>query len=87
MLINIPPKYSVAQVVGYIKGKSDIYITLTFLSHKLNYAGQHFSAHGYYVSTVGREEKTIRQYIKKNTTESWINAIYLIKYLKIPVNV
>ena len=65
MLIDIPPKYSVAQVVGYIKGKSAIYIARTFLSHALNYGGQHFWARGYYVSTVGRDEKTIREYIKK----------------------
>jgi len=65
MLIDIPPKYSVAQVVGYIKGKSPIYIARTFLGHKLNYGGQLFWVRGYYVSTLGRDEKTIREYIKK----------------------
>ena len=64
MLIDIPPKYSGAQVAGYIKGKSAIYIARTFLGHKLNYGGQHFWARGYYVSTVGKDEKTIREYIK-----------------------
>ena len=47
MLIDIPPKYSVAQVAGYIKGKSAIYIARTFLGHKLYYGGQHFCARGY----------------------------------------
>jgi putative transposase len=65
MLIDIPPKYSGAQVVGYIKGKSALYIARTFLGHTLNYGGQHFWARGYYLSTVGREEKTIRDYVKK----------------------
>ena len=65
MLIDIPPKYSVAQVVGYIKGKSAIYIARIFLGHKLNYGGQLFWARGYYVSAVGRDKKTIRDYIKK----------------------
>jgi putative transposase len=65
MVIDIPPKYSVAQVVGYIKGKTAIYIARTFLGHQSNYGGQHFWALGYYVSTVGRDEKTIREYIKK----------------------
>jgi putative transposase len=65
MLIDIPPKYSVAQVVGYIKGKSAVYSARTFLGHKLNYGGHHFWARGWYVSTVGREEKTIREYIKR----------------------
>ena len=64
MLIDIPPEYSVAQVVGYIKGKMAIYITRTFLDHKLNYGGQLFWIRGYYISTVVRDEKTIREYIK-----------------------
>jgi len=69
MLISIPPKYSVAQVVGYIKGKSAIHIAREFLGRKKNFTGQSFWARGYFVSTVGRDEETIRRYIKKQEAE------------------
>ncbi len=69
MLISIPPKYGVAQVIGYIKGKSAIHIARTFLGRKKNFTGQSFWARGYFVSTVGRDEQTIRQYIKKQESE------------------
>jgi len=69
MLISIPPKYGVAQVVGYIKGKSAIHIARTFLGRKKNFTGQNFWARGYFVSTVGRDEQMIREYIKKQETE------------------
>jgi len=69
MLISIPPKYSVAQVVGYIKGKAAIHIARTYFDRKRNYAGQHFWARGYYVSTVGRDEQVIREYIVKQEEE------------------
>lgn len=69
MLISIPPKYSVAQVVGYIKGKSAIHIARTFLGRKKNFTGFSFWARGYFVSTVGRDEKAVRQYIKKQESE------------------
>ena len=69
MLISIPPKYGVAQVVGYIKGKSAIHIARSFFGRKKNFTGQSFWARGYYVSTVGRDEQTIRQYIKKQEAE------------------
>jgi len=65
MLVSIPPKYSVSQVVGYIKGKSAIHIARTFMGRRQNYVGQHFWARGYFVSTVGRDETTIREYIRK----------------------
>src|SRR6516225_8584665 len=64
MLLSIPPKYSVAQVVGYIKGKSAIHIARTFMNVKRNFVGQHFWARGYFVSTVGRDETVIREYIR-----------------------
>ena len=64
MMISIPPKYSVAQVAGYIKGKSAIHIARAYAGHKHNFTGQIFWARGYYVSTTGRDEETIRQYIK-----------------------
>jgi putative transposase len=69
MLVSIPPKYSVAQVVGFIKGKSAIQIARTFSGRKRNFTGQHFWARGYFVSTVGRDETVIREYIKKQEQE------------------
>jgi len=68
-VISIPPKYSVSQVVGFIKGKSAIHIARTFMGHRKNFTGQHFWARGYYVSTVGRDEATIRLYIKNQEKE------------------
>lgn len=64
ILISIPPKYAVSQVVGYIKGKSAIWIARNYGGRKRNFSGQHFWARGYYVSTVGRDEATIREHIQ-----------------------
>jgi putative transposase len=69
MLIAIPPKYSVAQIVGYIKGKSAIAIARTYLGRRQNFNGQNFWARGYYVSTVGRDEGGIRAYIQNQEQE------------------
>jgi len=69
MLISIPPKYSVAQVIGYINGKSAIHVARTFFDHKRSFVGQHFWARGYFVSTVGRDEATIREYIRNQEVE------------------
>ena len=69
MMISIPPKYSVAQVIGYIKGKSAIHIARTYGGRKRNFVGQHFWARGYYVSTVGRDEQVIREYIRTQEQE------------------
>ncbi len=69
IMISIPPKYSVAQVVGYIKGKSAIHIAREFAGRKRNFVGQHFWARGYYVSTVGRDETVIREYIRQQEQE------------------
>jgi putative transposase len=69
MLISIPPKYSVSQVVGFIKGKSAIHIARNFMGQRRNFTGQHFWARGYYVSTVGRDEATIRLYIRNQEKE------------------
>ena len=67
--IAIPPKYSVAQVIGFIKGKSAIHIARTFGGRVRNFTGEHFWARGYFVSTVGRDEKVIRDYIKRQEVE------------------
>ncbi len=69
ILISIPPKYSVAQVFGFIKGKSAISTARTYMGRKRNFAGQHFWARGYHVSTVGRDEHVIREYIKNQEQE------------------
>ncbi len=69
MMISIPPKYSVAQVVGFIKGKSAIHIAREFAGRKRNFVGQSFWARGYFVSTVGRDEAVIREYIRRQEQE------------------
>jgi putative transposase len=69
MLISIPPKYSVSQVVGFLKGKSAIAIARNYGGKRKNFVGQHFWARDYYVSTVGREEATVRQYIQRQEVE------------------
>ena len=69
MLLSIPPKYAVSHVVGYIKGKSAIHIARTYEGKQRNYAGHHFWARGYFVTTVGRDEKVIREYIRQQEKE------------------
>jgi putative transposase len=69
MYIAIPPKYSVAQVVGFMKGKSAIHIAREVQGRARGYVGQSFWARGYFVSTVGRDEKVIREYIRKQEQE------------------
>ena len=69
MLISIPPKYSVAQVVGFIKGKSAVSIARNFMGKKRNFTGQNFWARGYHVSTVGRDEARKRKYIQQQEKE------------------
>ena len=69
MLVQIPPKYAVSQVVGYIKGKSAIHLARVYAERKRNFVGQHFWARGYFVSTVGRDEAVIREYIRNQEKE------------------
>ncbi len=69
IMISIPPKHAVAQVVGYIKGKSAIHIARTYTGRRRNFVGQHFWARGYFVSTVGRDEATVREYIRNQERE------------------
>jgi putative transposase len=64
MLLSIPPKYSVSEIVGYLKGKSAIMIFERFTSLRQNFRGHHFWARGYYVNTVGFNEGDIRKYIR-----------------------
>ena len=65
MMIAIPPKYAVSQVIGFIKGKSAIHLARVYGERKRNFVGQHFWARGYFVSTVGRDETVIREYIRQ----------------------
>ncbi len=69
MLISIPPKYAVAQVVGFLKGKSAIHIARAYVGRRRDFRGQHFWARGYFVSTVGRDEEKVRRYIKQQEDE------------------
>lgn len=69
MLISIPPKYAIANVVGYIKGKSAIHLARVYGERKRNFTGQSFWARGYFVSTVGRDEELIRNYIRNQERE------------------
>jgi len=69
MMIAIPPKYAVSQVIGFIKGKSAIYLARVYGERKRNFVGQHFWARGYFVSTVGRDEGVIREYIRNQEKE------------------
>ena len=69
MMLSIPPKYAVSQVIGYIKGKSAIHLARVYGERKRNFIGQHFWARGYFVSTIGRDETVIREYIGKQEKE------------------
>ena len=69
MMISIPPKYAVAQVIGFIKGKSAIHIARHFGERRRNFVGHHFWARGYFASTVGRDEEVIRRYIQRQAAE------------------
>ena len=63
ILLSIPPKYAVSQVIGFMKGKSAIHLARTYGERKQNFVGQSFWARGFLVSTVGRDEAVVREYI------------------------
>jgi putative transposase len=69
MMLRIPPKYALSQVVGFIKGKSAIHLARVYGERKRSFVGQHFWARGYFVSTVGRDEQVIRAYIRNQEAE------------------
>ena len=80
VLISIPPKYAVAQVVGFLKGKSAIHIARVFRGRRRNFVGQQFWAQGYYVSTVGKDEQTVRQYIREQeVTDRQLDQLNLVE--------
>lgn len=72
MLVSIPPKYSVSQIMGYLKGKSSLMIFDRHANLKYKYGDRHFWARGYYVDTVGRNKKQIQEYIKHQLEEDKI---------------
>ena len=71
MLISIPPKYSVSQIMGYLKGKSSLMIFEKYANMKYNYGNRHFWCRGYYVDTVGRNKKVIEQYIRNQLQQDY----------------
>ena len=82
MLVSIPPKYSVAQIMGYIKGKSSLMIFDRHANMKYKYGNRHFWCRGYYVDTVGRNKKAIQEYIRNQLQEDIANdQISLKEYI------
>ena len=71
MLVSIPPKYSVSQIMGYLKGKSSLMIFDRHANLKYKYGNRHFWARGYYVDTVGRNKKAIAEYIRTQLEEDY----------------
>ena len=71
MLLRIPPKYSVAQIMGYLKGKSSLMIFEKYANLKYKYGNRHFWCRGYYVSTVGRNKRAVENYIKNQLQEDY----------------
>ena len=69
MLISVPPKYSISQVMGYLKGKSSLMIFEKYANLKYKYGNRHFWCRGFYVDTVGRNKKAISEYIRNQLYE------------------
>ena len=79
ILVSIPPKYSVAQIMGYLKGKSSLMIFEKYANLKYKYGNRHFWCRGYYVSTVGRNRKAIQEYIQNQLQEDYSDDQMSIK--------
>ena len=79
MLVSIPPKFSVAQIMGYLKGKSSLMIFEKYANLKYKYGNRHFWCRGYYVSTVGANKKAIQEYIKNQLQEDYTEDQMSIK--------
>ena len=69
MLLSIPPKYRVSQIMGFLKGKSSLMIFDRYANLKYKYGNRHFWCRGYYVDTVGRNEKAIKEYVRNQLQE------------------
>ena len=85
MLVSIPPYISIAQFMGYIKGKSTLMIFDRHANLKYKYGSRHFWCRGYYVDTVGRNEKVIREYIKNQTEEDYMQDQMSLKEFMDPI--
>lgn len=82
MLVRIPPKYSVSEIMGYLKGKSSLMIFDKYANLKYKYGNRHFWCKGYYVDTVGKNAKRIEEYIRKQLQEDIANdQLSLIEYV------
>ena len=79
MLVAIPPKYSVSQFMGYLKGKSSLMIFEKYANLKYKYGNRHFWCRGYYVSTVGKNKKAIAEYIRNQLQEDYADDQMSIK--------
>ena len=79
MLVSIPPKYSVSQIMGYLKGKSSLMIYEKYANMKYKYGNRHFWCRGYYVSTVGLNKRAVEQYIRNQLQEDYENDQMSIK--------
>ena len=79
MLVSIPPKYSVSQIMGYLKGKSSLMIFEKYANLKYKYGNRHFWCRGYYVDTVGRNKKAIEQYIRNQLQQDYEDEQLSIK--------
>ncbi len=73
MLVKIPPKYSVSEIMGYLKGKSSLIIFVRHANLKCKYGNRHFWCRGYYVDTAGKNAKKIQEYIQKQLEEDKLN--------------
>ena len=79
MLVSIPPKYSIAQIMGYLKGKSSLMIFEKYANMKYKYGNRHFWCRGYYVTTVGKNKKAIQEYIRNQLQEDYADDQLSIK--------
>ena len=79
MLVSIPPKYSVSQIMGYLKGKSSLMIFEKYANMKYKYGNRHFWCRGFYVDTVGRNKKVIEQYIRNQLQQDYEEEQLIIK--------
>ena len=79
MLVSIPPKYSISQFMGYLKGKSSLMIFEKYANLKYKYGNRHFWCRGYYVSTVGKNKKAIAEYIRNQLQEDYADDQMSIK--------
>lgn len=86
MLVSIPPKYAISDFIGYLKGKSSLEIFERHANLKYKYGNRRFWCKGYYVDTVGRNEKVIKKYIQEHLQEDRISDQLVLKELVDPFN-